>query len=255
MLTKRETRKKHWILQMCSVSGKHGISKDDLYRKQHPDLEISYGDIYKITKEFLEKDLIISENKDGWANEVHFYKLTKSGKKELKKLKLLDSEFYKVLSLMPSEYELKYRLYNIEHLIFHSILTILFYSLTLKSFSNGYSKTGLSLLLLTFIFFPFALGYLLEILLFTLNQITTNLFGKTYFVLKKYSKGISNFIVVFLVVIGLGLGYSYSLKAFFSALGGTILALIFRRGLESAKSFRDKIEKLVIKIKDGIKVD
>ena len=156
---------------MCFVNNRFGgLSIQDLYNQQHKDLELDYGVIDRSVGELTKKDLLKPEKKHGWSEEVHFYKITEKGKKELNRLKASGVEFYKVLSLLPPYYELRYRLYNIEHLFFHAFFTLLFFKFTLFSLSYNYIWAGFIFAFLTFCFFPFASFYLIEVLIFVFNQ-------------------------------------------------------------------------------------
>lgn len=248
--------KRLWILYMCYISDKYGgLSVQDIFRQQHRDLEIKYSELDKILNGLVNDKLLNPENKPGWAVEVYFYKITEKGKKELKLIKTVDSEFYKILSLLPPEHELKYRLYNLEHFLFHFVLSFIFFKLTLFLFSSKHFIIGLVTFFLTFAFLPFAMNYFIRVAIFTLNQILIRAFGKTSSFLDKNSKQTSNAIVLFLILIALSLIYFNSLPAFLAAIGGIILALILKDGLDKFKSFRDKVEKGINRLKDSLRID
>lgn len=235
---------------MCNANDKYGgLSIQEFYAEQPKDLEISYGDLDFIIKGLVNEKLIEGTNKSGWAEEVYFYKITKSGKKEIRKISS-DLEFYKILSLMPPHYGLRYRVYNIEHFLFHAVFTLVFFKLTLFLISYQYIELGLICALLTFTFLPFAISYLTNILMFTLNQTLNNLFGKTYSHLSTDSKLISNIIVVIFIIIALIPIYFYSITYFFVSLGGIIISILFKKGLENVKYVRDKIDLFVKNAKE-----
>ena len=248
----KEKRTRHWVLQMCHVNKRYGgVSHSELYEKKHK--EISYQELELAIKTLIDDKLISLVPKKGSLNPP--YDLTEDGKKALKKLNSSPSEALKILSMLPPEYELRYRLYNIERFFTHSFFFILFATLTFLAINQKYVKLSLLFIFLTYAFFPFAMGYFIRIIVFSLNQMLNLFFGRTYNLMDKYSKGISSALVVFLVILALGFIATYSWRGMFFALGGIIISLIFKEAHKNIRFARDKIQIGIDKFKKVFKID
>jgi len=199
MQSNLEKRKRYWVLKICLINNEYGgLSVQELYSQQPKELSIDYGELDLILKELIGKKWIKPENKVGWSKKTYFYRTTNEGVRELRKVKILDTEFYKILELLPPDYLSRIRIINLEKFVLYATICSLLYINSIQLLPNHPLLSLLSLGL-TLFFIPLGASYFIRIMLFHVVSLTENISKKTAIALTNKSGLISAISTMILV--------------------------------------------------------
>lgn len=181
---------KKCILIICHFNKRNGCTLNEVYSKLAKYL-FTFPELSNLITELKENNKIYEEKIDG--EEKYF--LTKEGNLEIRSYS--EKEFLGLLNLISSEYEIRYRVSNIEYGILCGALSLFFYFLNTQIFPNN----GL-FPIFTFFFLGGFLVFLTKVIFRMGLNIINSLFGTTYSIFNKKIELIS-WIMVITVIVGI----------------------------------------------------
>lgn len=251
----KEKRFRYWLLMLCYVNQRYGgIQAEEIFDYKRKELDITFSNLLNKLSELEKEGILQKDSKPGYL--TSFYVLSDKGNKEVRGLiRKKDYEFYRVLLLLPAEYELRWRIFNVERFIFYSSLSFLLYAASYNFIKFGFPQIGIILIPVFAFFLPFAAFYLGEIISFIFVGFLTNLFGQTYSFLDKKSKSLSYVISTIFVLLALIISFFISNWAFWSEIVAILIGFIFKDYLNQFFKASKVINIILQKIKPLFRVD
>ena len=231
---------KKWLIYMCYLNDAYGISFNEIYEKKKKAITQDYGDLMKLMRELQKENFVEEYTVQGSL--VSFYKTTKKGRDFIFKTSNTNElEFYKILSLAPSEYELKTRLKNLEKFGITGIFAFMIYS-TALILSAEHLTWKLILIGLFFILVPFLIMGFMRVLNPYLVSFLERIYKKTAFALQTKSLWISRISTILLLIVAIIILWDKGNDAVrWTGIASIILGCILSNWLKNIQSWIDSI--------------